>query len=120
MNLNIKPYIIVIISIVLVFIIVGIIGNALMPAGMEKLDKKYIGYMKGFVFTMFFLVCLSLVPICLKSFLLAQSKIGNEGVPLVKLLNQNTMKAVFALWTFFTIGLITALPYMIKDGFFAE
>jgi hypothetical protein len=120
MNLNIKPYIILIIAIVLLYIIIAVIGNAFVPEGMEKLDKKYIGYIKYFVFSLFFLFCLALVPICLKTYLIGQSKIGNGDLPLVKFLNENTMKAVFGMWLLFISGLVTALPYMIKDGFFAE
>lgn len=118
MQLNLKPYYWLLIGIIVTFVLIGVIGNLIFSDGITSpFWQKAAPYV---AFGLFLLFAASLVPISLKGFLVAQHKIGNDNVPLIKLLNLHIKVVIIAVWVFFGLGLVTALPFMIKDGFFDQ
>ncbi|GAB3714763.1 hypothetical protein GCM10027592_54780 [Spirosoma flavus] len=116
MQLNLKPYYGLAIGTVLVFILLGIIGNVLIPNGVDSPAWRKTG--PYVVFGLFLLLVMALVPIVLQNYLAAQQKIGNGNLPMVQFLDRQSRLVVFGFWIILGLGVATALPYMIKDGFF--
>ncbi|MBD2753584.1 hypothetical protein [Spirosoma validum] len=118
MHLNLKPYYWLLLGIVVVFVLIGLIGNVIIPGGINSQFWRKMG--PYVVFGLFLLGVASLVPVLLKGFLVAQYKIGNSHLPLVQLINQHSKQVLLTVWVIFGIGMGVALPYMIKDGFFEQ
>ncbi|MBD2702876.1 WG repeat-containing protein [Spirosoma sp. BT702] len=116
MQLNLKPYYWLAIGVVLVFILLGIIGNVLIPNGVDNPSWRKAG--PYVVFGLFLVMVMAMVPIVLQNYLSAQHKIGNGNVPMVQFIARQPRLVVFGFWIMMGLGVAMALPYMIKDGFF--
>ena len=118
MQTSLRPFVIILCAVILAFFLIGVLRNFVFAKQIEQFDNRYASVSKGIVFALFFIFVLALVPICLKSFLLAQLKAGNTGSAFVEMLNKHFMKVVYTAWIVFILGLCMALPFMLKDGFF--
>ncbi|UFH53664.1 hypothetical protein [Spirosoma sp. KNUC1025] len=118
MDLNLKPYYWLLLGVVITFVLIGLIGNIVIPDGVSSPFWLKAG--PYIAFALFILFAAALVPISLKGFLIAQHKIGNSGLPMVQLISQHIRYVVIAVWAFFGLGLAIALPFMLKDGFFDQ
>ncbi len=103
-----------------VLIVSGFTVNLLMKrhaAVDEGKLKKMSVYGKAFAFTLFLVIGFSLVPILVKLFTDALPEIITEStIPLM--MKENAMTIVYGFWIVYALGIIIALPAMIKDGFF--
>lgn len=103
-----------------VLIVSGFTVNLLMKhhaAVDEGKLKKMSVYGKAFAFTLFLVIGFSLVPILVKLFTDALPEIITEStIPLM--IKENAMSIVYGFWVVYALGIIIALPAMIKDGFF--
>lgn len=80
--------------------------------------KKMSVYGKAAAFALFLVIGFSLVPIMVKLFTDALPEIIKESTfPLT--IKENAMNIVYGFWVVYALGIIIALPAMIKDGFFA-
>ena len=120
MHLSIRPYLIIIGSIILLFLAIGLIRYIVFGKDLPAFDRKYGSIMKGIVFFLFLVVCASLVPICIKGFLYSQVKAGNSNSSLVQLISRSPMTVVYGVWIIILAGMLIALPAMFKDGFFTR
>lgn len=79
--------------------------------------KKITVYGKVFAFTLFLVIGFSLVPILVKLFTDALPEIITEStIPIM--IKENATNIVYGFWVVYALGIIIALPAMIKDGFF--
>ncbi|WP_420150374.1 hypothetical protein [Spirosoma sp.] len=118
MQLNLKPYYWLLLGIIVTFVLIGVIGNILILNGVASPFWRKAG--PYVAFALFFLFGMSLVPISLKGFVVSQYKIGNANLPMVQLISQHIKLVMIAVWSVFLLGLVIALPFMIKDGFFDQ
>lgn len=117
---DITIYIIAIAVALGVLIVSGFTVNLLMKrhaAVDEGKLKKMSVYGKISAFTLFLVIGFSLVPILVKLFTDALPEIITEtNIPLT--IKENAMTIVYGFWVVYALGIIIALPAMIKDGFF--
>jgi hypothetical protein len=119
MHLNIKTYLIIIASVILVLVLFGCLRNFVFEKQLAEWDRQNGSMMKGIVLAAFMIFGAASVPVFLKIFLTLQIKAGNGELSLVKSLRQHPMKLVYTVWIVFGLGFVTALPMMIKTGFFS-
>ena len=120
MHLNIKPYLIVIASVVLITILFGCLKNFIFKEAITGWEITNPFLHKGILMGLFLVFGAALVPIALKGYLVMQLKAGNGDLSMVKLLKQHSMEAVYAVWVVFILGFSISLPVMIKQGFFSN
>lgn len=114
-----KPSLFVFITTLVILIVSVIVGNMLESNGtFGKLDSNAISAVKAFYFVLFCVLVLSLIPLVLSYFISMQIKIGNADVFLIKWLQVHEKRVVIGFWVFCIIGLIIALPAIIKSEFF--
>ncbi|GAB4022812.1 hypothetical protein [Spirosoma koreense] len=116
MLLNLKPYYWLLVVIAMIFVLIGVVGDLIIPGGVTSLFWQKVGPYA--VFGLIFMVILTLVPIALKGFILAQYKLGNGDQPIVHFLDRHVKKLVRLGWVVLILGLAVALPFMLKAGFF--
>jgi hypothetical protein len=112
MQLSAKPFLITICAIVFIFISIAVYRNV---SG-SKPDEPWL---KPLVLGLFFLFGLAIVPLFVKGFIQLQQRAGNHNNGNVAWIRENGRNIVFAVWAVFIAGLLIALPFMRKDGFFA-
>lgn len=79
--------------------------------------KKLSVYGKVFTFTLFLVLGFSLVPVLVKLFTDALPEIIREStIPIM--IKENATNIVYGFWFVYALGIIIALPAMIKDVFF--
>ena len=114
--MNIKLFIIIAISSFGMMIAGSIISNILVSKGFisNPLIEKIV-----FIFfcLLFLALAFAIVPIFIRAFITAQTKIGNGNLPIIRWLKKNETKTIFFLLGFFLLGMIIALPAIIKDWF---
>ncbi len=115
--MNIKPFIIIAISSFGMMIAGSIISNILVSKGF--ISNPWLEKIVFIFFCLLFLaLAFAIVPIFVRAFITAQTKIGNGNLPMIQFLKKNETKAIFFLWGFFLLGIIIAAPVAIKDWFF--
>ena len=119
MQLNIKPYLIIMASVVLLLILFGCFRNFVFEKQITGWEIKNQPVLKGFVIGLLLVFGATMVPAVLKGYLVMQLKAGNGDLSLVRLLRQHSMQAVYAVWVIFFPGFSISLPVMIKQGFFS-
>jgi hypothetical protein len=119
MHLNIKPYLIILASIVLGFILIACLRSTRYGYGFYQRMQRNEGTMRVIMFSAFILFGMLAVPVGIKTFLSIQEKIGNGDHHLAKALSRHAREIVYGVWIFYAIGICIALPFMIKNGFFA-
>lgn len=75
-------------------------------------------YRKIIIFIVFVLVGFAMIAGMLHLFIFLQEQIGNGEVTLIKSIKENLWPITYAVWIFMALGLLVALPAMMKDGFF--
>jgi uncharacterized membrane protein len=120
MSLSIKPYLIILVSVIMIFILFACARQFGFEKQIEEWGKKHQSLIKGIVIALFLVFAAAAVPVFLKVFLSIQIRIGNGDVDFVKFLRTHVMQVVYAVWIFFALGLMVALPAMIKNGFFSN
>ena len=80
-------------------------------------DREAGPVMKVAVFGLFLVFGFSLIPLALHLFIIGQGKIGNEDVGMIHFLRTHERGVTYAVWGFFTVGLLIALPVMWTDFF---
>jgi hypothetical protein len=120
MHLNIKPYLFVMASVVLIIIFYGCVRNFVFKEAITGWEITNPSLHKGILMGLFLLFGAALVPIALKGYLVMQLKAGNGELSMVKLLRQHSMESVYAVWVVFILGFSISLPVMIKQGFFSN
>ena len=116
MHLNIKPYLIILASVILAFAVFAFLRHFGLGLQIAEWGKKNQATMKVIVISAFMLFAAAAVPVFLKIFIAMQIRIGNGEAPLVKLLSQHAMKLIYTAWIMFALGLGIALPVMIRHG----
>ena len=99
MHLNIKPYLIILASVILILILFGCLRNFVFERQFGEWDQKNEFLIKVVEFAAFMIFGAAAVPVFLKIFLTLQIKAGNGELPLVKLLRQYPMKLMYTVWT---------------------
>jgi hypothetical protein len=95
---------------------VNLLTKSRVATNAAKLEKMSV-YGKVSAFTLFLVIGFSLVPILVKLFTDALPEIITESTfPLT--VKENAMNIVYVFWVVYALGIIIALPAMIKDGFF--
>lgn len=120
MQLNIKPYLIIIASVILILVLYSIFRNLVFEKEITKWEGKNPSVHKGVLMGLFMVFGALLVPVCLKGFIILQVRAGNADLSLVKHLTQNAMQVVYGVWIVFALGLGISLPVMIRQGFFSN
>jgi hypothetical protein len=120
MHLNIKPYLIVLSSVILLFILFACFRNSGFEKQIAEWGRKNQGIMKGILITVFLVFGAAAVPVFLKIFLTMQTRIGNADLPLIKLLREHAMGMIYTAWIIFGLGLVIALPLIIKNGYISN
>jgi hypothetical protein len=69
-------------------------------------------------FAVFLLIAFSAVPLVIKLFVYLQIRIGNGEHWLIRWLDGHRWPMTFAFWGVFTLGLLIAVPTMLREGFF--
>lgn len=65
------------------------------------------------------LIAYAAVPFMVKFLASGQVMIGNANSPIVKWLGSHVWQITIGIWIIFTLGILIALPQMVKDGFFS-
>ena len=80
MTLNLKPYLIIFTSMILIFILFGLLRNFIFQKQLVEWGEKDEPAMKAIVFTAF-LICVAVaMPVFLKIFVTRQIRIGKNGL----------------------------------------
>ena len=90
-------------------IISAIVGNILESKGLltpERLGPRGIAAGMMVYFTLFCLLCFTIVPLAVRVFIAGQIKIGNGQLAIIKWLQSHEHGVVFAFWGFFIAGLV--------------
>jgi len=69
-------------------------------------------------FILFCVMCLALIPIFIRTFIVLQIKIGHGSLSIIQWLQAHERAVVYGAWSIFVIGLCLSLPGAIRDGFF--
>jgi len=104
-------------------ILMSIAGGVLESSGYVPTKGAMIG-MVVFSLSLVMIMAFSIVPIAVKGFFYLFEKVRPVSVygPLPQwfyLLKEKHMVIVYAMWGFYLLGLLIALPAMIKGGFFS-
>ena len=114
--MNIKPFIIIAVSSFGMMIVGSIISNILVSKG--YISNPQVEKLIFIFFCILFLaLAFAVVPIFIRVFVTMQTKIGNGNLPIIQWIKKNEIKLIYFLWGFFLLGLIIALPAIIKDWF---
>jgi hypothetical protein len=99
-------------GLIVIFIAGSILQRAMMDAAtVRKIGKAAI----ALSFFLFLVLGFSIIPLAVGIFI----PLLEQVIPApVDFISQNDMLIVYALWVIYAVGLIIALPRMIKDGFF--
>src|ERR1051326_7540262 len=116
MSFHLKAAIAMAIGAVVAMIMWGVVRKILVARGVVQ-DGEAGPVAKGAFFGLFFIFCLSLVPLVLHVFIAAQGGIGNAELTLVRLLREHELGATFIAWGVMTAGMLVALPVMWTDFF---
>lgn len=114
--MNIKLFIIIAISSFSLMIAGSIISNILVSKGFIS-NPRVEKIIFIFFCILFLALAFAIVPIFLRLFITAQTKIGNGNLSIVRFIKKNETPVTFFLWGFFLLGIIIALPAIIKDWF---
>ena len=120
MHLSIRPYLIIIGSIILLLLATGLFRYIVFGKDLPAFDRKYDSLMKGIVFFLFLVICASVVLIFFKGFLYSQLKAGNTNWSLVQLISRSPMTGEYGIGLIIVAGMLIALPAMLvywKMGF---
>ncbi len=114
--MNIKLYIVIAASALGLMIIGSVIGGSLGSrwyAANPQLEKTML-----MIYVILFLILgFAAVPILLRVFTTLQAKIGNGELPPVRWIRNHEFVISCSVWGIFLLGLIIALPTVIKDWF---
>jgi hypothetical protein len=112
----------VILAVTVGLLIAGaIVANVLESSG--KLSRETIGpngelAIQIFFFSLFIVICFTVVPLFIKLFLYMQIKIGHGELAIIKWLQAHETNVIYGLWIFMLIGFCIALQGAVKDGLF--
>ncbi len=114
--MNIKFYIAIAAASFGLMIVGSIIGGILSARGYTsnpQLEKTML-----IIYGIFFLaLAFAAVPILLRVFTTLQAAIGNGELPPIRWIRKNEFVISCSVWGIFLLGLIIALPTVIKDWF---
>ncbi len=99
-------------------ILAVIVGNGLISAGIVKNPSAFQTPAKIVFFTLFVAFGFSLVPVMVKLVLSVQVLVGNANVGFIRAAIDHAAWIVAVLWILMALGLATALPAAIRQGFF--
>jgi hypothetical protein len=108
---------IILISAMALLIASAIVGNYLESSGIltrEKLGQRGLATVMLFYFGLFCIIVISAVPVTFRLFIAGQSRIGNAGRPVIQWMQAHETIIVYAVWAFFTTGLLTAI-FLLRD-----
>ncbi len=116
-----KIFLIILAGVMALLISSAIVVNILESSG--KLSRETIGpggvsAIQIFFFSLFIIICFTVVPLFIKLFLYMQIKIGHGELAVIKWLQANETHVIYGLWIFMLIGFCIALQGAIKDGLF--
>lgn len=114
--MNIKLYIIIAASSFGLMIIGSIVGGILGPRGYTA-DPQVEKTMLIIYGCLFLALGFAAVPIFVRVFTTLQTQIGNGDLPPIRWIRKNESVIAYCVWGFFLLGLIIALPAIIKDWF---
>jgi ABC-type sulfate transport system permease subunit len=69
-------------------------------------------------FVVFLAIAFAAVPLMLRLFVYLHTRIGNGEHWVIRWLDAHHWQIVWGVWAFFALGLLIALPTMVRDGFF--
>lgn len=69
-------------------------------------------------FAIFLLIAFSAVPLMIKLFVYLHTRIGNGEHPVIRWVDTHRWPMVWGFWGVFALGLLIALPTMLREGFF--
>ena len=114
--MNVKPYIVIAAASFGLMIVGSIIGGILGSRGYAsnpQLEKTVL-----MIYCVLFLALgFAAVPILLRLFTTLQARIGNGELPPIRLIRNHEFVISCWVWGIFLLGLIIALPTVIKDWF---
>jgi hypothetical protein len=114
--MNIKLYIVIAASSFGLMIVGSIIGGILGARGYAanpQLEKTIL-----IIYCVLFLALgFAAVPILLRVFTTLQARIGNGELPPVQWIRKNEFVISCSVWAFFLLGLVIALPTVLRDWF---
>lgn len=119
--MNIKIFLVLFISVFVIFVLAAVIGNILESTGMltkEAIGPRGMSAVKIISFILFCIMGFSIVPLAVRFFVYMQVKIGNEGLFLVKFIEAHEQAVVLGAWGFLLVGLSIAMAAGFRDGFF--
>jgi hypothetical protein len=108
---------IILISAMALLIASAIVGNYLESSGIltrEKLGQRGLIAVMLFYSGLFCIIVFSAVPVVFRLFIAGQSRIGNAGRPVIQWMQAHETIIVYAVWAFFTTGLLTAI-FLLRD-----
>jgi hypothetical protein len=114
--MNIKPYIIIAASSLGLMIAGSIIAGLLGPRG-HAVDPQAEKTMIIIYGALFLALAFAAVPIFLRVFTVLQTQIGNGDLPPIRWIKKHESAIAYGVWGIFLLGLIIALPTIIKDWF---
>jgi len=71
-------------------------------------------------FSLFFAISFGMLFLMLKLWVAGQLKMGNGNFWLVKLVQEHPWRIMATVGSVWIVGLLIALPFMIRDGFFNQ
>jgi hypothetical protein len=116
MSPHLKAAIAMAVGTVVAMVLWGVVRKILVAQGVLR-DGEAGPAAKLALFALFFVFCLSLVPLILHAFLAGQDRIGNREVGLIRLLREHEFGVTLAAWGIMTAGMLVALPVMWTDFF---
>jgi hypothetical protein len=100
------------ISFVLIFV-AGVIGNFAVSAGGDP--KTVDSSVKAAILVLFCFFGFSCIGLMLHVFIVLQSGIGNQHVPMIRFLTVHEKGVTFAIWGFLGIGTMVAMPVALRE-----
>lgn len=115
--MNVKKYTIICAVSLSLIVVLSVIGGVLESSGMvakESVGPLGIKIILAIYFALFFILAYAVVPPFLRAFTTLQSAIGHGDFALIKSIQKNERKITYSLWAFFLLGIIIALPSLLK------
>lgn len=112
----------IILAVTVGLLIMGaILGNVLESSGKlspETIGSRGVAAVKIYFFSLFLVMCFTLMPLFIKLFIFLQIKIGHGELAVIKWLQMHETAVIYGFWGFMALGLCIAIQGAIKDGFF--
>ena len=101
-----------VLSFALIFVC-GLIGRLAVRAGAG--EKSTDMAVRGSILLLFFIFGLSCIGLLVHVFVVLQIRIGNSNSSMVGFFARHETGITFAMWGIITLGMLVALPYILKD-----